>query len=233
MAFIYSPQLYAVAVLWAIGRQYKVAQSKGLPLSCRLRGTDDLPWHDLRFNLSPSEAVTFARRFGLPAVPGTGTTIPEVLQLAAPGTIKLYEYSKALLRGPLGLIAQRNAGVDTTASLAADRPGGLRAAMEAVENGFRIAVPVSYKKGAPIPSAVLLRDGDSLQRLIVVDGDLSDDRWQDPQGPQGGWDGVAVALRTKISQGADMAKAAPFSLQPLPGWQPLAGGGEACLIWPA
>lgn len=233
MALIYDARLYAICVLWAIGREYKRAQAKRVTLAVRLRGTDDTGWHALKFNLSPDEAVVFARRFGLPIVPGVGTTIAECLQLAEPGTIELYEYSKAPLRGPLGLLAQRAAGIDTTASLAADRQGGLRAAMEAVDHGFRVAIPVAYKKGAPVPCAILLRQDGKTQRLIAVDGDLSDNRWLDPQGPAGGWDGVAVMLRTKVSQGADRKVAATFSLTPTAGWQPLAGCGEACLIWPA
>ena len=231
MALIYDARLYAICVLWAIGREYKRAQAKKVTLAVRLRGTDDTGWHALRFNLLPEEAAVFARRFGLPIVPGIGTTISECLQLAEPGNIELYEYSKAPLRGPLGLLAQRAAGIDTTSSLAADRPGGLRAAMEAVDHGFRIAIPVAYKKGAPVPCAILLRQDGKIQRLIAVDGDLSDNRWLDPAGAAGGWDGVAVMLRTKVSQGADLKVASPFSLAPVPGWQPLAGGGEAYLIW--
>lgn len=238
MAFIWGHGPYALAVLWAIGRAYAAAQRKGQPLAYRLRGTDDLPWHDLRFNLSPAEAAIFARRFGLPVVPGIGTTIPEALQLAAPGTLQPYEYSAAPLRGPLGLLAQRAAGIDTTCSLKADRPGGCADAAEAVAAGFRVAVPVAIKKGQTLPPVLMLKpsaDGPIL-RLLTVDGDLSDHRWLDPQGPQpGGFDGVAVMLRTKISRGRGAAAAA-FSLAPDTGlWQPLSGGGHAALsatLWP-
>jgi hypothetical protein len=64
--------------------------------------------------------------------------------------------------------------------------------------------------------------------LQAINGDASDHRWLDPQGPQpGGFHGVAVILRTKISQGRG-AQSAAFSLQPVWGeWQPLAGGGQA------
>ena len=232
MAFVWGHGPYALAILWAIGRAYAAAQRKGQPLAYRLRGTDDLPWHDIRFNLSPAEAATFARRFGLPVVPGIGTTISEALQLAAPGTLQPYEYSAAPLRGPYGLLAQRAAGIDTTCSLKADRPGGCADAAEAVAAGFRVAVPVAIKKGQPLPPVLMLRpsaDGPIL-RLLTVDGDLSDHRWLDPQGPQpGGFDGVAVMLRTKVSRGRGPAAAA-FSLAPDAGlWQPLAGGGHAAL----
>ena len=232
MAFVWGHSVYALAVLWAIGRAYAAAQRKGQGLAYRLRGTDDLPWHDLRFNLSPAEAARFARRFGLPAVPGIGTTIPEVLSLAAPGTLHPYEYSAAPLQGPFGLLAQRAAGIDVTCSLKADRPGGCAAAADAIAAGFRVAVPVAIAKGQPLPPVLWLKpssDAPAL-RLLVVDGDTHDHRWLNPQGPQsGGFQGVAVLLRTKVSRGRGAAAAA-FSLAPTIGqWQPLAGGGQAKL----
>ena len=227
MAFIYNPGGYAVAVLWAIAREYKKAQAEGLPLAYRLRGTDDLPWHDLRFTLYADEARAMAHRYGLPVVPGIGTTIPEALALA-PG-LRPYEYSKAPLEGPYGLRAQRAAGIDTTASLAADRPQGLARSLEAVAAGFRLAVPAGFPKGSALPSGLLLR-ADSVSpvvRLACLDGDLTDHRWADPQGPQDGADGIGVILRTKRSAGAGAAAGA-FSLSPVVGeWQALAGGGLA------
>ena len=230
MAWVYDPQAYAKAILWALGRAYRQAQTRGLPLAYRLKGTDDLPWHWIRFDISPAEAAIFARRFGLPLCPGQGVTIPEALQLAAPGTLKPYEYSKAPVNGPLGLRAQRAAGIDITASLAADRPGGLASAIDAIGAGFRLAVPVALAKGQPLPPALILNDGLRLRHLITVDGDLSDNRYLDPQGPQPcGAHGVAVILKTKSSKGRGAASVA-FSLQPLVDQpQALAGGGTAHL----
>jgi len=235
MAYIYSPEAYALCVLWALGRAYAAAQRKTKPLALayRLRGTDDLHWHEIRFNLSPADCAVFARRFGLPLIPGQGVTIPEALQLAAPGTLQPYEYSKAPVNGPLGLLAQRAKGIDTTASLAADRPGGCAAALEAITHGFRLAIPIAIVKGQPLPLIVKLRASEDgpIVKLQAINGDLSDHRWLDPQGPQpGGLDGVAVILRTKISQGRG-AQSAAFSLQPVWGqWQPMAGGGHAWLV---
>jgi len=230
LAFIYNHKGYAVAVLVAIARQWRKAQAQGLPLAVRLRGTDDLPWHDLRFTLNDHEAAAIARRYGLPVAPGMGTTASECLSLAPKGTIQQYDYSKAPVHGPYGLIRQRAAGIDTTASMAADRPGNVAHCMDAIDHGFRLAVPVALKKGAPLPAALLLRNGGRTVRLQCIDGDLHDLRYLDPSGPQaGGFDGVAVMLRTKQSRGASAAAAA-FSLAPIVGqWQPLAGGGQAAL----
>jgi hypothetical protein len=230
LAYLADSPTYARAILWAIAKAYRQAQAKGLPLAVRLRGTDDLAWHLQRVTVSPAEAVSLARRYGLPVAPGQGQTLAEALSLAPAGSIRLYEYSKAPVGGPLGLQAQRAAGFDTTASLAADRPGAIDAAIQAIAADFRLAVPAGFAKGQPLPAALLLRRSPEapVWRLACIDGDKTDHRWADPAGPQpGGFDGVAVILRTKRSRGKG-PEADAFSLQPTIGaWQPLAGGGQA------
>ena len=248
LARLWAPNVFSVVLLWAIAREYARAQRMGLPLSLRLKGTDDLPHHLQRFNLHQDEAAILARRYGLPAIPGWGTTLPEILQIAlGDGSIKWYEYSKAPLGGSQGLLELQGCGVDVTASLAADRRGGARAATGAVRAGLRLAVPLDIKRGAAIPSELLLAPtlglpapygspefgrvpaDDKPVRLLCIDGDKTDLRWLDPQGPQpGGFDGVAVILRTKRSRGRGAAAAA-FSLQPSADWQALKGGGFAKL----
>jgi len=248
LAWVWNPRAYMVALTWAIARQWQQAQLKGLPLSLRLKGTDDLPYHLQRFALSHAEASALARRYGLPVIPGTGTTLPEVLQPALEdGTIRWYEYSKAPVGGSQGLDGLKAAGIDVTASLAADRRGGARAACGAVRSGYRLAVPVALPKGAAIPATMRLAPSLSLPgapgtpgfghvapddrpvRLRCIDGDVTDLRYLDPQGPDSDHDGVAVILRTKTSKGAS-AEAEPFSLRPLTGqWQALKGGGFAKL----
>ena len=228
LAMLAGGPAYTRAILWAIARAYRQAQAKGLPLAVRLRGTDDAPWHLARLTVSPAEAQSLARRYGLPVAPGEGITLPEALALAPAGSIRLYEYSKAPVSGPLGLQAQRAAGFDTTASLAADKAGGIDHALAAIAAGFRLAVPAGFAKGQPLPDVLILRNGDRFARLLCIDGDVTDHRWADPAGPQPfGFDGVAVLLRTKRSRGKG-PEADAFSLQPTIGaWQPLAGGGQA------
>jgi|DEB0MinimDraft_6_1074348.scaffolds.fasta_scaffold00004_55 hypothetical protein len=228
LAMLADGRIYARAVLWAIARAYRQAQTKGLPLAVRLRGTDDSPVHLWRFDVTAAEAQSLARRYGLPVAPGQGLTLPEALALAPAGAVHLYEYSKAPITGPHGLQAQASAGFDVTASLAADRPRGIDQALAAVAAGFRVAVPAGFAKGQPLPEALILRNDDGGVRLLCIDGDTTDHRWADPAGPQpGGFDGVAVILRTKRSRGKG-PEADAFSLTPLVGaWQPLAGGGQA------
>jgi hypothetical protein len=201
LAMIDNPTTYGRAMLWAIARQWSLAQAEGLPLACRLRGTDDQAWHRLTVSVTLAEAVAIRRRFGLLVANGEGQTLAQLLAPAVEeGTLKLYEYSKAPTLGPLGLIAQRAAGFDVTASLAGDRSTALADEWAAVAAGFRLAVPLAIPKGHPIPSAVTLHHGGRSVTLPTVDGDATDHRWADPGA-------VAVILRGKRSRGADPNRA--------------------------
>jgi hypothetical protein len=224
------PAAYGRAVLWAIARQWARAKAEGLPLAVRLRGTDEGPavgWHRLALTITPAEAQAVARRFGLPLSPGDGVAHNMAAALTVPiaeGTLTLYDYSKAPLSGPLGLTAQRAAGWDVTASLAADRATAAADAMAALGGGFRLAVPVALAKGQPLPRTLTLSAPDRPPLAVpCVDGDATDHRWRDPAG-------VAVVLRTKRSRGADAALAAPFSLAPMALPQALADG-VVTLAW--
>lgn len=248
LAWIFNPRAYMVALLWAIARQWQRAQIQGLPLSLRLKGTDDLHYHVQRFHLTAAEAAILARRYGLTVQAGESITLSEVLRFALEDhTIRWYEYSKAPVGGGQGLDSMRAVGIDVTASLAADRRDGARAACGAVRAGYRLAIPVAIPKGQPLPFAIRLAPSLSLPgapgtpgfghvapdnrpvRLRVVDGDTTDLRWLDPEGPSEGFEGVAVVLRTKRSRGASKA-AEGFSLRPLADqWQALPGGGFAKL----
>lgn len=230
LAMLASPETYGRAILWAIARQWNRAQSENLPLAVRLRGTDEGPtigWHRLAITVSPMEAQTLRRRFGIDVLAGDGVdhTIARALSIPSQdGTLHLYDYSKAPLSGPLGLIAQRSAGWDITASFAADRPTAIADAIAAHRAGFRLAVPVALRKGQPLPHTLSLTTyGGPALSVPMISGDASDHRWNDPTG-------LAVTLRTKTSRGADPALADPFSLRPTDEPQRL-GDGTVRLIW--
>jgi hypothetical protein len=235
LAMIAAPHTYGRAVLWAVARQWARAQAEGLPLAVRLRGTDEGPaigWHRLALTITPAEAQAVARRFGLPLSPGDGVAHTLAAALSVPiaeGTLTLYDYSKAPLSGPLGLSAQRAAGWDVTASLAADRATAAADAMAALGGGFRLAVPVALAKGQALPRTLTIGRPEGplgehrFLTVPCVDGDATDHRWRDPAG-------VAVILRTKRSRGADAALAAPFSLAPMALPQALADG-VVTLAW--
>ena len=232
LAMLAGVNTYGRAVLWATLRHHRAAVDAGQLLSLRLRGTDEGPacgWHHLPVRISTAEAVAIRDRYGVDLAAGVA---PMADRLAALPMLRWMEYSKAGLSGPLGLIAQRDAGADITASFAADRATACADGLAALDAGFRLAVPVRMRKGDPIPSAVTLRatipsasGGRSVCTVTVptVDGDRHDHRWADPHG-------VAVILRTKRSRGAG-PEADGFSLAAHDQPQHLADGSVQ-LAWP-
>jgi hypothetical protein len=198
LAMIAEPETYARAILWAIGRQYRRATADGLALAVRLRGTDDTSWHLQRFALTAADITGIRRRFGLAIDPAGDTIAAAVSPALADGSLKLYDYSKAPTYGETGLIAQRSAGFDITASFTADRATAARDAIAALSAGFRLAIPVDIAKGAPLPARVAISHNGQTAIVSTVSGDETDHRWQDPAA-------VAVILRAKRSRGADPA----------------------------
>lgn len=222
LARLADPEAFGRAILWSVLRHLLRARRDGLPLACRLRGTDDHPWHTHRVPISEAEAEAIAARYGVDVTPGVQTM---AARLAALPELRPYEYSAAPVEGPLGLISQREAGPgDVTSSFKPDAPTACRRGMDALRHGFRLAVPVRVRKGAPLPSALTLTvAGDSIT-VPTVDGDTGGDhRWADPHG-------VAVLLRLKNARGCG-PEADAFSLAAHGMPQHLADG-SALLTWP-
>jgi len=221
LARLADPDAFARAVFWSVLRHLLRARRESLPLAVRMRGTDDHPWHLQRVPITPHEADRIAARYGVDVAPGIETM---AARLAALPELRPYEYSAAPVAGPLGLIAQRAAGVDVTSSFKPDRRTGCADAVAALRHGFRLAVPVRFRKGAPLPSALTLTvAGDSIT-VPTVDGDTGGDhRWADPHG-------VAVLLRLKNARGCG-PEADAFSLAAHGMPQHLADG-SALLTWP-
>jgi hypothetical protein len=228
LAMIADPVTYARAVLWATARAWARAQTAGQALAVRLRGTDEGPaigWHRLWVPITPADAAALGHRYGLPVAPGDQLTLAQALAVPrAEGSLHLYDYSKGPVSGPLGLAAQRAAGWDVTASMAADRATATADAAAAIRAGFRLAVPIALGRGQALPVALELTPfGGSPVTVPVVPGDLTDHRWADPHG-------VAVALTVKVSRGADRSVADQFSLAATDHPQRLPDGA-ARLIW--
>ena len=222
LALLADPAAYGRAVLWSVLRHLLRARRDGLPLAVRLRGTDDHPWHRHAVPISEAEAEAIAARYGVDVAPGEAITM--AARLAALPELRPYEYSAAPVQGKLGLIAQRASGVDTTSSFKPDRRTGCADAVAALRHGFRLAVPIRVRKGAPLPSALTLTvAGDSIT-VPTVDGDTGGDhRWADEHG-------VAVLLRLKNARGCG-PEADAFSLAAHGMPQHLADG-SALLTWP-
>ncbi len=228
LALLADRELFARCLLWALGLSYRKARSLGLPFAYRLNGTQELPWHELWLaaRISSEEAELLSLLFESPIEPGL-RPIPEALRslpFASP-----YDYAKAPLLGRAGLLAMREAGIHTTASLAADREGGASRALDAIGAGFSLAVPILIGKEEELPRSLLLREETGLKRealLQCIDGDANDLRMLDPS-PAPGFSGLAVLLRLKRSRGADPSAASRFALARGSGkWAPMAGGGS-------
>ena len=221
LAFLYNRDLFLKCLLWAAGLCYRKARKASLLFACRLNGTQELPWHTYRLLLSEEEASLFSALFGSPIAAGLAS-LPD--RLSGLPDCAPYDYSKAPLSWLQGA---RSSGVHVTASLAADRQGGSRDAINAVLAGFSLAVPILLPKGAPLPSELWLSDSRGRElRLLCIDGDLNDLRMHDPL-PPSGFHGVAPLLRLKRSRGSDPLAAPRFALAPSLESQALHGGGFA------
>jgi len=205
LARLADPVLYARAVLLASCRELSRARSLGLPLALRLNGTDETPWHRIKFCVSTADAVAIRSRYGVDVSIGESMTILETL-FNWNRDINFYEYLKAPLGGSDGLRAWRASGWDVTASFAADRVTACADAIAAAREGFRVAIPVAIPKGQPLPSRVVIASGRQSVTLRAVDGDTSDARFRDPMVS------CAVILRAKRSRGADPVAASRFIL---------------------
>ena len=220
LARLADPEAFGRAVFFSVLRHLLRARRDGLPLAVRLRGLDDFPWHIHPVPISEPEAEAISARYGVDVTPGVETM---AARLAALPELRPYEYSAAPVQGKLGLIAQRASGVDVTSSFKADRLTSCADAVAALREGFRLAVPVRVRKGAPLPSALTLTvAGDSIT-VPTVDGDAGGDhRWADEHG-------VAVLLRLKNARGCG-PEADAFSLAAHGMPQHLADG-SALLTW--
>lgn len=210
LAMVADPKTYARAMAYAVAAQIQRAKRSGLPLALRLNGTDESPWFARTFPLSIRDAERIRRRFGVDIEVGEALTIADAFSADRLGEmLHLYEYSKAPTNAADGLHAWRSAGWDVTSSFAADRPTACRDAMTAARAGFRVAFPVALKRGAPIPSRVLISHNGQTAVLETIDGDTTDARYRDPGG-------VAVILREKRARGADRLSADRFILPNAP-----------------
>ena len=222
LSFLFDPEAFLRALLWSGGLAYRKARRKKLPYVLRCNGTQELPWDIFSLTLSQEEAQALSLLWGATIKPGR-TTIPQALRKVK--AFSLYDYAKAPLSR---LLAMREAGIHTTASLAADSKGGAFRALQAINSGFNLAVPILIKKGGALPSSLLLRAEGEEALLDCIDGDLNDLRMLDRK-PREGFRGLAVMLRLKRSRGADPSAAKRFALSPSEDWQALEGGGSALL----
>jgi hypothetical protein len=208
LAMIADPTTYARAMVWALAREFANAARDGLPLGFRLCGTDETPWHRMGVPLSHAETRTLRHRFGVDALCGNNASIADAFApMVADGRMIPYEYLKAGVDHADGPDAWLRAGWrDVTASFAADRLSACADAVRALDAGFRVAVPIAWPKGMPLPTVAVITLLDGTSRTVrCIDGDRSDARWLDPSA-------CVVILREKRARGADAKRARRFVL---------------------
>ena len=206
LAHVADPITYARAVTFAIAAELARAARAGMPTAVRLNGTAEWPWFARAVPVSLADALTIRRRYGVDVDTGAFNNVAETFApMVERGAVRFYEYLKAHADAPDGLRAWRAAGFDVTASFAADRATACADAVAAVRAGFRVALPIALKRGAPLPSSVTFETHGETVTLPTVDGDTTDARYADPCG-------VAVLLREKRARGADRTRADRFVL---------------------
>ena len=199
LSALLDPVTDARATLFSIAWHHRRAAAEGRRLAVRLAGTDEgAHWHLLRLPVSVADAQLLSHRFGLTVSPTDGATLGEILR----DSVTLYDYAK----GPLSYLrAKRDAGWDMTASFRTDAPDAVAHALS-VAPEFRLAVPVAIRKGDPVPRSLTLTQGDRTLTLPCLDGDVTDDRFKEPDRMH------VVILSAKRSRGADPLIARPFFL---------------------
>jgi len=145
---------------------------EGRQIAVRLNTTSDIKWEDLQFNLSPDVANFILLKFGVKLAAGRHNSI---LELFAGLNVTFYDYTKLKRNWQ----KCRDLNYYLTASF--DGHGNARnhkVCVDAINNGVNVAAAFNIKKSQPLPERVNLL-GFSLP---VLDGDLSDSRFDDIAG---------------------------------------------------
>jgi len=158
-----------------------ITKFKGEQFAVRLNTTSDIKWEELQFNLSPDVSDFILTKFGVKLAAGRYNSI---LELFLDFNIKWYDYTK--------LKRNWQKCWDLNYHLTASFDGHSNTAnhkicIDALNNGVNVAAAFNIKRSQPLPERVNLF-GRSLQ---VVDGDISDSRFDDVTG------GHVIGLRFK------------------------------------
>jgi len=159
-------EMLSVAIVRAL------TKFEGRQIAIRLNTTSDIKWEELSFNLSPDVADFILTKFGIKLAPGRHNSI---LELFLDFNIRWYDYTK--------LKRNWQKCRDLDYHLTASFDGHSNAAnhkicVDAINNGVNVAAAFNIRKSQPLPERVNLL-GFSLP---VLDGDLSDSRFDDIAG---------------------------------------------------
>tara|TARA_R110002020_G_scaffold332927_1_gene548362 strand:- start:78 stop:932 length:855 start_codon:yes stop_codon:yes gene_type:complete len=145
---------------------------EGRQIAIRLNTTSDIKWEELKFNLSPDVSDFISTKFGVKLAPGRYNSI---LELFSDFNIQWYDYTKLRRNWQ----KCRDLNYHLTASFDGhSNAANHKVCVDAINNGVNVAAAFNIKKSQPFPERINLL-GFSLP---VLDGDLSDSRFNDIAG---------------------------------------------------
>tara|TARA_R110002020_G_scaffold297405_1_gene513215 strand:- start:209 stop:1066 length:858 start_codon:yes stop_codon:yes gene_type:complete len=168
-------EMLSVAIVRAL------TKFEGRQIAVRLNTTSDIKWEDLGFNLSPDVADFISKKFGVKFFCGRSANL---LELFDPFDVVFYDYTKLKRNWQ----KCRDLNYHLTASFDGhSNSANHKVCVDAINSGVNVAAAFNIKKSEPFPERINLL-GFSLP---VLDGDISDSRFDDVTG------GCLIGLRFK------------------------------------
>jgi len=187
IAFSDDQNAYLETLFLAIVRA--MFKHEGETVAFRLNATSDIQWENIPFDLSPDVANFAAQKFGYKFFAGRAANLLDLFQ---PFNVIFYDYTKL----------QRNwekcRDLNYHLTVSFDGHNNIRnhrIVRNGIKNGVNVAAVFNIKKSQPLPESVNLC-GYNLQ---VLDGDISDSRYDDIAG-------CIVGLRFKQPRGTIYSK---------------------------
>lgn len=159
-------EMLSVAIVRAL------TKFEGRQVAFRLNTTSDIKWEELQLNLSPDVADFILSKFGVKLAAGRYNSI---LELFLDFNIQWYDYTKLKRNWQ----KCRDLNYHLTASF--DGHGNAanhKVCVDAINNGVNVAAAFNIKRSQPLPERVNLLGFN----LPVLDGDISDSRFDDTAG---------------------------------------------------
>ena len=182
LAFAADNDQYLELLYLAICRA--IHKHQGERIAFRLNATSDIMWENLTFNLSPDVADFAQKRFGVKVNAGRYNNILEVF---LDQNVIFYDYSK------LKRDWQKCRDLNYHLTVSFDGHNNIRnhkIVADAIKNGVNVAAAFNIKKSESLPEFINLCG----YQLPVLDGDISDSRFDDVAG-------CIIGLRFKQPRG--------------------------------
>ena len=187
LAFADNQSLYLETLFLAIVRG--MFKHEGETVAFRMNATSDIQWENITFILSPDVAEFATYKFGYKFEPGKYSSLLEVFKGF---NVIWYDYTK------LQRNWQKCRDLNYHLTVSFDGHNNIRnhkIVKNGIKNGVNVAAVFNIKKSQPLPETVNLCG----HQLPVLDGDVSDSRFDDVAG-------CIVGLRFKQPRGTTYSK---------------------------